>query len=381
MKQHVLIASALALASSGSAFALDVYITGATAYRAILFDALNGSCVFSSAPTVKPDGATGGSTSFTFSGPVTGLGTVNVYCSFSGSVKGASNLKDGTDITTFVNLAGTTFPADANLSFADNQLENMPFDTTGLGSVEVGVVPFIWVKSANAESETDINNVTSKIIPTLFGAGAIEQHLITGDASDTDKYVAVVGRAWTSGTRIITAAETGYGVTTTATFACLAGGAWDLASSNPGVVGDNNLYGYGYGYESGSTLKTALMTAPADAGPAIGMMSVGEARSSSGGGSILAADAQRLKHSGVTYTRDAVRTGQYTFWSYERLVYKNADNTGDMATFITKLVDCLDTQAQNDTSSDAPAIALSDMGVQRANDGAPVTDKNTPGLD
>jgi hypothetical protein len=384
MTKQTLFASALVLASSATALAdLDLYITGATAYRKVLFDTLNGTCVFSSAPSKNP-GASDGSSQYTFQGPVTGLGTVTVYCSFSGSVKGCEALKNGTDITNFKTIGGSSFTADANLSFADNQLQNMPFDTSGLSSVEVGVLPFVWVRNAGAD--TDILNVSQKIIPTLFTSAAVDMHMITGDPTDVS-VVGIAGRGWSSGTRIITAAETGFGVTSTATFVCLNSGNWEVADgSNTGVTGDNNAYGYGYGYESGSTLKTALTTTGTGVS-VIGMMSVGEAQSTSGGGAIPAGvtgggAAMRLKHQGVEYTRDAVRSGQYTFWSYERLAYKTTDYTGNFKTFVDNLVGCLDSQANSVAYlvDDAPVIAKSAMAVERPNDGAPVADKVSGGF-
>ncbi len=371
MKSHYLILPALTLASAGNVLAdLDVYLTGATAFRAVAFTVLDNRMF-----TAETHCGGGGDTQYTFTGTIDGIsGTVRVYGSYSGSVKGTLNVLQGNNVTFKAVGCGSTFDQAPNLAFADNQLENMPFDTTGLSSTEVGVVPFLFVKSANAELETAINNVTLKIVDPLFSSGGLEKHMFTGNPLDVGSYVFVTGRAWTSGTRIITAAETAYGITRTATFTALSSDkkVWELA--NDTNTGDNDQFGYGYGYESGSNLKTALMNALADAGPCIGPMSVGEAKSSSGGGVILAGDPQRLMWCGVPYTRDNVRTGKYTYWSYERLVFKTSDYTGDLKTFIDKFVTEIDNELKGDTTTDASAIAMSDMGVQRANDGSPVTD-------
>jgi len=126
----------------------------------------------------------------------------------------------------------------------------------------------------------------------------------------------------------------------------------------------------GAGYQSGGNLKTAIATEGTDY-PALAMMSVGEAID---GSSIISA---AIKYNGVAYSKETLLNGNYTFWGYERVLYKDgaAADTTDFgrwyATFKPKLEAELDLEA---ATTIPRAYSLSAMGtVVRGSDGAPVT--------
>ena len=131
------------------------------------------------------------------------------------------------------------------------------------------------------------------------------------------------------------------------------------------------------GEASGSTLRgnltatipAAIYQTPAKGGKAtatgayyVSYLGVSDANS-------VAASTTALRWNGVDFSELAVRQGQYTFWSYEHVLYR-ADSLGTTAEtvaldLIAKLTDVATVLSPN--------VKLSDMQVSRGTDGGTIT--------
>src|SRR5882724_11188110 len=127
MKNKSLVtAGLLAVGLASSASAVDVYITGSTAFRANVNNALNTAIFDGGSPTtVNPSFASGASQQ-TFTGTIGGT-AFNVFVDFTGSEAGiasltgltiANNVQDDNGINHNGNLPGTPSPTFRNTSGA-----------------------------------------------------------------------------------------------------------------------------------------------------------------------------------------------------------------------------------------------------------------------
>ena len=77
-------------------------------------------------------------------------------------------------------------------------------------------------------------------------------------------------------------------------------------------------------------------------------------------------NAKELTYNGVTFSPDAVRNGQYTFWGYEHLAFKTSapDNVKAVAQSLATQIKVVDASTSG--------ILLSTMNVSRGSDGGTV---------
>ena len=366
--------AALAIAGSASAQTITIRITGSTAYRGQTHNAighiLNTGYVFGYAGT-----SLGKAGQAEFQGTtIVGNIPVDIKTSWSGSVGGVQTLANNLTVSTWLastNLttggtASLTGPYDAattaDIAMSDSFQGSTAFTSPALVSKVVGVVPFQWVRNNGAPAT--IGNVTSLLAQILLGTGQIPLSQVTGLNADEGVLVTALGRDEDSGTRLDAFAESGFGIFTppfqyqpTIVANAVTGVApWPVNTVN------GTTYPLGHsGYSSGGTLAAAMGATGSLAGSGgwfITYLSTGDAATAVGLG------AATLNYNGVPYSLAAVQEGQYTFWSYEQIMYRSslAGNGKTVADQIgTKIHD-----------TDA-AVLLGGMQVGRTVEGGAVT--------
>ena len=246
----------------------------------------------------------------------------------------------------------------------------------------VGVVTFKYVGSNGFPNNGgSLFSMDPNKAQVLYPTGRYPLSLITGAAADKTKLVFSTGRNFDSGTRLATFAENGVGAATVVK-------QWKPTIA-AGVVTDQVLYPVelinglstqfagNSGEASGSTLRgnltatipAAIYQTPAKGGKAtatgayyVSYLGVSDANS-------VAASTTALRWNGVDFSELAVQQGQYTFWSYEHVLYR-ADSLGTTAEtvaldLIAKLTDVATVLSPN--------VKLSDMQVSRGTDGGTIT--------
>ncbi len=390
-----LLMAGLVLASVNLASAVTIKITGSTAYRGPTHSAIL-KLLDSTSNGTTVSVASGAS--FAYSGSASaGLGKANVAifkgtfggnpviikCAWSGSVGGVQTVAgslnvnfplDGvvtsagagtSDITdTTANGAASADLSVPDIAMSDTYQSSTVFNNTfgspahayaNLEDKKVGIVPFKWVASAAAPGGQLGLNMTPQLAQSTFvGLGSVPLALYTGANSDHATIVYATGRDADSGTRLTAFAETGIGVNTPVN-------QYDISTGAPYVAKPINgvSYAAGNGGESsGGNLATKLIAATSTV--YVTYFSTGDAATAITGG------AKEMTYNGVTYSDAAVKEGKYTFWSYEHLMYR-PELTGVSLSFATSLVTKI--------STDTATLKDSEMQVQRATDGAPVTAK------
>jgi hypothetical protein len=342
----------LAGASFASAQAIEINITGATAFRAAannsILELLGGPGVTTYSFTGTS--GLGGSNRVIFKGSVGGQAYI-VRTSWSGSTQGILDLADQNAIqflkmdeatvptsTSGVNVPGGLTPdpavfetAIASWSFSDvdqllSQRPNAP-----LAGGPVGVVPFIFIGGQGAPAA--ITNMTDQIHNALWSSGALPASVITGNAADTTLIYAT-GRNNGSGTRATILAETQYGAfTPVVQFNCNFTGdrvtgtltgqpfPFDNAGnggnqSNSGVRELVTRPGSGFAFVSYLTVSDALNATGYD--PLTNTVSGGEG-------------ARALTYNGVRYSEENVQNGAYSLWGYQQFYLKDGANAEEIA--------------------------------------------------
>jgi hypothetical protein len=238
----------------------EVFITGSTAFRANVFNAVNtahsgaaqpngSGGVFDALPTYVMPGLTGTPSGGT--GAYTAYGTINGvrYClcfSWTGSEAGlwaiqhnvngipnpvAANTLNGNPAypnavipgtpapTTYVDpTTGNYFTAPADLSFADTSQAVSLSPTPALHDFGiVGAVTFEWVKGYNSapnHAYNDLVNVTDPQLNILLGGYQVADFFTGDSVNDSDTAVFAVGRNKASGTHQNFMIDTQHGTTT-----------------------------------------------------------------------------------------------------------------------------------------------------------------------
>jgi hypothetical protein len=379
-----------AVASIGSASAETIYIAGATAFRSAANPAIAAYCTQNGGSVIASNNTTFGSAS-KFVGTFSNNGSLHyISVSWSGSEGGIQSAASPRSGARTVNNSfwgtnasgtnsGTTVSRPADLAYSDTyqgtSLFNGVFAGTEYAPLEsfeggsdgiVGVVPFCWVVSTNCP----ITNITSMQAQALLFDGNVKVSLITGNLSDTNKGVYLLGRNTDSGTRLATFGECGFGTdglpkqykynsTTSVSL-------WPRETINSQIAALGNG-----GYSSGSSIVAAMTNALA-AGSAlkvdgvsstyaqnylIGYSGISDANSISG--------LSKLTYNGVEGSYDNIRNGSYTFWTYEHL-YQHPD----ASPLAKEVAGAIGTATLASTAQDvAPNVIYSLMNVGRNGDG------------
>jgi len=249
------------------------------------------------------------------------------------------------------------------------------------------VVPFVWVKGQHADIATTnsaysrFTNMTPTAARSLLANGYVPMSLVTGSSSDQALEVVVSGRDNDSGTRLAAFAESGYGVFLNPVHV-------QLNTNGTNITSLGFFTGAG-GYSSGGTMATALSKPVAtgvvaqafsSATPTSGAVSPinGDTahafipvayfgKSDATTVKTARGDQSELTYNGVAYSDAAVREGQYTFWTYEHLMYRPSATTTEKA-----IADAIANQMIS-TDAAAAGIVLSTMKVTRSIEGGVIS--------
>ena len=224
MKKILLLTLALGLASASSLMAstVDVYITGATAFRANVYTAC--TKLYNPAPVIYyADAAHGGANSgfgssfasWVMTGtPVSTLtnlqgNTLVVHGNFTGSIQGIQSVENsqlldwaaphgaaGANADTYVTNSPT-------IGFSDASGVVTPYAASGNYAEEnVCIQPFVIVKSTSTNSAmNNISNLTWEQFEAAIPAGRLPLSAWTYKLGDTTNFVYVIERTKDSGTR------------------------------------------------------------------------------------------------------------------------------------------------------------------------------------
>ncbi len=368
MKKTILLTAALGLACVSQLMAIDVYITGSTAFRANVY----GACtkMFTTTPTIiYGDSVHGGdgtfssgntawamtgtaSSAFNFSGsPLT------IHALFTGSVSGIQTVEDGTPLIfpatgTGGSLATTYVTNAATIGFSDSASSASPaYDVVNFGGAfgeeQVAVQPFVFCRSlAPSGPVTTINNVTWEQARSMVPKGRLPYSAWSSKASDTNTYIYLFNRTADSGTRVTTIAEMQYSYNqpitvynfdnfhsafypaTNTLFATAGTNGFGVIGSAPG--NNNANLNWGPGFIGGGDLRSALKYANT-ANQSIGYLSFGDAKSAGlvNWGTVLSFNGVWPTAAGATITGGATITndfspitlGNYPIWTFEVVVY------------------------------------------------------------
>jgi len=385
------IAAAMLLAQQAAA--VDIVITGSTAFRSATHTAIANMMT---GETVAHSHATALSSAnqSTFKGTIAGIsGTVYVFCSWSGSATGIIAVANSTAVSVITAgqvdalSSGTT---NANITPSSTMVPRMAFsdvykESTSAASAALtdsrpAVIPFRFVK--NRGSSASLTNVTAQHYRSLWNNNTAPLGLFTGNIADTTTVISL-GRDNGSGTRITVMAESKFGIgnlvqqwkaTTTGT----AGSTGVVTKAQIWGVGDgvgSTVAGNG-GYSSGSNIATVMGctssgvelyeadgTSLIDTKDVILLSYMGLSDTSTATGT----GATALPYEGVNYTADAVYNGSYTLWGYLHLYYPTL--TTDESTFRTGL----NTQLASSSVLGANGLLFSAMQCARTSDGGIVT--------
>jgi hypothetical protein len=323
MKIHKsILTAALALGVAGASQANDVFISGSTALRTVVYNALiTPNLVFTNTSPIVFTGYGGsgsGDTYMAFSGTLVGGGTANIFTYWSGSEAGIADVATG-KTETFISdaalngldNAGTPSGANAqsstvNLAFGDNAQAYSRTTSPVLTGKEIGVVTFKFVRNAGVWTGT---NVTDELFRVAVEGGApIGQ--FTG-ANDDSSYVYVAGRDTSSGTRANVLGDTGYGILNAVDQVILTSGA---------LADDGNT-----GQSSGGTLAKSLTyntvsgTDTINGGTGfsiiayLGYSDAATALAGTGGG----VPAVECSYNGVPFSIANIENGTYNLWGNE----------------------------------------------------------------
>jgi hypothetical protein len=405
----------------GTSYA-EVFITGSTAARGNVFNAVDAATggVFDTTPTLVPSGANGKSGNYTAYGTIGGVH----YClcfSFTGSeaglfaiqhnAGGLSNpilantlggnaaipgaLIPGTPTPTgFVNANNSTaFSAAPDLSMADTSQKVSLSQSPALTDYGiVGAVTFEWVKGKNTspdQSYNDLTNVSDPQLNFLLGAPQAAS-FFTGSSSDSD-LVFAAGRNRASGTHQNAMIDTQHGT----------GNAVDQWVPNndtytgAGVLTDNNGTApqaslttsggidevFNDGFDSGGGVADTLSCDEAGSQNVasggsieatgkiimIGYVGVSDGNTATGNG------AKVLTLNGVSENDATVEQGAYSFWGHEHL-YGEVTEDNAVQTVGQALAGTTVIKAFNGT---APNGALASAGGEGGGEANPASTQST----
>jgi len=393
---------ALAFVAEANAANYTVRISGSSAFRKAVHAAIVHSLGSPTAALKDTTKNLGNTSSAVFVGTInSGADTVTVETSFQGSLSGVANLTNSNSVTfmtaagntlssvsvstvagnaTFTGGTGTNSPATesavSDVAFSDAYQKSTPFTTPTLVDKLVGVVPFYWIAAKGANS--GITNISPLQAKALLAGGVLTSQL-TGNSADRTGVTVVVGRDPDSGTRVCTFAECGFGASTPAVQyqpLSISGGqigdlqAWPASSINGISYDEGN-----FGYNSGGTLATDLSNTLSPSN-SIGATDIVTYMGEGDAATLVTATGRYLTYNGVSFGAGAgltagnanfyrnITEGNYTFWSYEHMMWKSTLANPQLNYANAVLL------PQIKTDAIASGVRLIDMNVKRGSEGA-----------
>ncbi len=378
--KSIILAGALSLGLGSLANAQQyVYLTGSTAARGIVYNAIStGTAVFDAAPSVVTQGGTSasGSTYMNFRGNIGGADTI-IKCHWSGSEGGIADLVGGNELfltdAAASDLSGNapdaTVSSPVDIAMADNSVTFSRNPGAAVTGTKVGVIAFKWVKEKG--SAAALQNVSDQTVRVVLAGGA-KLALFSGNPADTT-FVYATGRDHFSGTRVNALGITGFGIFTIPS---------QLQVNSDGSMKDQQtlpeppnapiyLGDYGYsgggdvatqmGYDLGQATSIDLVNAGAGHFSVIAYLGTSDAAKAIGNG------ATELTYNGFSFSAQNVENGQYAYWGNE-YIYKKTGASSQAGTVYTKLSGASGIKAYAD---DSVLFSLTDMKAVR---GGPTTD-------
>jgi hypothetical protein len=415
----IILASVLASGFAGMANGQTVvHIAGSSAFRAAAYDAIES--ILNTGFTGAYTGTAGLNTAnqAVFSGStITGNIPVIIKTSWSGSVDGlavltknfvvpdtAIGVQGGWLANIWLPASGVTgvlvepndpnafdTPVTADVTFSDSfqssTLYTTPVLTAANGYTDgiVAVAPFVWV--AGNDAPPTLTNITNQLAQAaLLGVAVLSQ--ATGNASDRNIPIEVVGGSSGSGARLEAFAETGFGILKQPVQydATISGGVITSIDPWPGQFTDDISYPAGtQGYTSCGGIVIPLetpgmLTAADNPGLLIGYVGIGDAYDQwiSRLGIINFTPLPGitpLAYDGVPYSPTAVQQGLYTFWSYEHVYYRS--NYGNTSPNGKTVADQIAAQIHNVGDTYISGILVGTMAVGRGKEGSTITPGNS----
>lgn len=342
------------LAAATAQAQVEIYITGATAFRANAYRSIRSLLATGGSYTETPGGSS--ANRITWSGTIPalfGAQAVTIYANYSGSVEGVGSISQNALETYLATDGVTTFTHLADLAFSDVFQSSTIYKTPTLADEVVGVQPFIWAKSAGAPA--GLTNITIQQINAFLPNGLLPTSYFTGNAADDAGLTYLLGRDSGSGTRMTVERDSKYK------------GSVLLWYPNASCV-----WGLTNGFSSGGTVRSYLNNSAC--GSSIGYIGVADARN------LTSPDAQILSYdggkpffgavgvAGTVPDWTPVRKGLYSCWSYEHL-FMRTTASANVSSFRASLKSAINTDL---TTSDS-AIQVSTMQVGRNADGGPIS--------
>lgn len=403
MKKILTLTALGCLLGAVSANAVDIYLTGSTAFRSSAFFAV--SNLYSSGLTMNNGSGTfnAASSRWTTSGQMSsvfGSQNVVIHANFNGSVQGIHQLFDVTDKGVY--LKNST-PADtvlttntATLAFTDVDSASTAYALSSASFIErpVALQPFVYVRSLNCPAT--VTNITIQQLQQFMPAGVVKLSYLTGNTNDAGTNVYLLNRTLDSGTRVTAYADAKVsGSPSIYLWLTNSGGIGNYYFTN--LVYGPSLYGKGYvgGGDVAAQLKAGGAGAPNANNIAIGYLGISDARGVNGGLNILSYNgvypSTDIKTGAAVPSAplyDSARNGQYSMWAYEIIAQPktpggdNTINGTDVLAFTRKLCGYDNTETfiggagsidfDVSTLATRNAIRLGDMNVGRASVGGPI---------
>jgi hypothetical protein len=369
MKKTLLI-TLLGALSASQLMAVDLFVTGSTAFRTQVYNAC--SKLYSGTPTITYDttGAIGGDGTSSSSNPVwtmTGTasssvsalssGTLVIHGNFTGSVQGCETVENKVGIV-FLTAPGTpTYTYMTNtptIAFSDVSSLSTPYPAKGSWSEEqVAVQPFVFVKSASTDPRMNsVTNITWEEIKSMHTLGNLPLSEWTGNPNDYNTNVYILNRTKDSGTRRTTFAYVNdafsatintynYDQTNHVFYDPTGDALGARGESAYAVIGsfagfNNANLQWGPGYIAGGDIKNALGVTDSQ-NLSIGYLSLSDAKAILSGtanqwSQVISLNgawptAAGLGIHGNNGTNDftPICAGFYGLWSYEVVVYPNVN--------------------------------------------------------
>jgi hypothetical protein len=358
-----------------------IRITGSSAFRAATHTAIGNILQSGYTYAYYGNSALNSASEAVFVGTTkSGSYPVVIQTSWSGSVGGIKTLTNNLTVDTWLKSSlavsggvqittrtGNVESATADVAMSDTFQSSTSYKMPALTKTIVGVVPFVWTKGLTNDttvsaSLANVTNITP-FLAQLVLTGPVQMSMFTGNHADADNYIYVVGRDEDSGTRLTAFADCGFGVTGSPSqyLATVSSGTISSVDIYPANTVLGVTYSAGHsGYSSGGTLAGVVNTPVASGATSadgvpfalISYFGINDAAKVNSGNN-------NLTYNGVAYTKDNVREGKYTFWSYEQLLYLST-----LASTKKTVANLVATQILN-VDADVSGILYSTMHVKR----------------
>jgi hypothetical protein len=256
---------------------------------------------------------------------------------------------------------------------------------------EPGIAAQVWGWSASANFPTNAANITSLTAQTLLQQGHVPLSYFSGNPADTNHGVWLIGRDIAAGARIAALVNVGYGslntvrqfrVNTNTTPVSLQ---LEPAASPDGVQVEQGNNGYdGTSSQARATRTVLPQPLKVDLGKGLtdspytgtnyliqyNSLALTVNQTNSSGNPTLIP----LRFNGVApdTTNDGVRSGAYTFWTYEHIYMTPTPPnrlTREVAQYVANYIGDLSSAAMTEKAGSVGYLSTKDLKVFRNNDG------------